>query len=528
MSLADIWQNPILLRTQRQSARAPSRPWIMLTILVVVTLLVATIGGLAAESGDPALVGTGIFGTFFSIASFCVLMVGAFLAGHGLSSEHQGRTWEMLLLTGLTPRRIVIGKFVSALANVLFYLVAISPVAAVSFVFGGVSAVEVLFAFGFLAFLSALAVAFGLAVGSAAPQHGAAWAVAAMFLLFAPAAPTIGFGGTVLVKLMWSSLQVDSFVWWPAMAARSPIDLRYFVYVWALPLGAFVFPTWLGVELAIAHVSEGGADRFYSFKRALGCTTAFITLLSCAAVLCGQSVDQVYPALILGFVLHGMLVLAVFALAGDDVYPFRRARHDLGAAGPMRRLFGPSVLRGTVVFLLTWVVSLVLLTVLGLFQLSRFAAPSGRLSTLLLTSMTMVPFTLFCAALMTYFRASAIRALTARILVTVVAMALSGVPWVLYAVVGGIAHDTAWLVLGAPSPAYLAPMVQVVESPFSSDRDLILSAGMLTALLYTVASVVLFGVAARRSQAALTAELSYELDVEQRLASEDRAAAEAP
>ena len=164
MSVGNVWQNPILLRTQRQSARLQRTPWIVLTLVVALTLLVASVGGIAAESGDPAAVGTGVFAVFFSMASFFVTTIGAFLGGHALSSEHQGRTWEMLLLTGLTPRRIVTGKLVSALANVLFYLVALSPISAVAFLFGGVGAIEMLFGFVFLVALAALSVAFGLAV----------------------------------------------------------------------------------------------------------------------------------------------------------------------------------------------------------------------------------------------------------------------------------------------------------------------------------------------------------------------------
>lgn len=525
MSLADVWQNPILLRTQRQSARVRRTPWIILAILVVVTLLVAAIGGVAAETGDPAQVGTGIFGTFFSVASFCVMMVGAFLAGHGLSSEHQGRTWEMLLLTGMTPRRIVTGKFFSALANVLFYLVALSPISAVAFVFGGVSAIEVLFAFGFLTCLGVLSVAFGLAVGSAAPQHGAVWAVAMMFLLFAPAAPLIGVGGTVLVKLMWSPLQVDSFVWWPAIAARSPIDLRYLLFVWLLPIGAFVLPSWLGVELAVAHVSEPGADRFYSFKRALLITTGVVCALCVASVLSGSDADQVYPGLVLSFVLHIVLALAIFALAGDDVYAYRRARHDLSAAKPLRRLLGPSVLRGTAVFLVAWILSFTLVSAVGLFQLVRFFAPSTRPSILLASGMTGIPFVMLCASLLAYFRAARQRPLVARILVTVIGLALSGVPWVLYAIVGGISHDREWLALGAPSPIYLGAMIQAIESTSTTttSNEFVLTAGMIVAVVYVTLGVALFWIAARRSQLALDAELTYQHDVDQRLAAEDLA-----
>ena len=524
MSVGNVWQNPILLRTQRQSARLQRTPWIVLTLVVALTLLVASVGGIAAESGDPAAVGTGVFAVFFSMASFFVTTIGAFLGGHALSSEHQGRTWEMLLLTGLTPRRIVTGKLVSALANVLFYLVALSPISAVAFLFGGVGAIEMLFGFVFLVALAALSVAFGLAVASAAPQHGSVWAVLSMVSLFVGLGPFFGWGGAALVQAMWPALRGDSPVWWPAAVTRAPIDLRYLLFVWAIPTSAFALPTWLGIELAVAQVSEPGQDRLYSFKRALLVATAITCAVSCATLVAASDQDRILASLVFAFGLHLLLAMALASLASDDLYPSRRARHDLRTASAGRRLLGPSVLRGSLLFLFGWMLSLLVVSAVGAYQLVQYSAPSYESAAILVSDLTIIPFVLFSTGLLVFLRSAGRAPMVARLLLAVVVLVLTGAPWVLYAIAGGISHhdSASLLILGAPSPAYAIAMMSTLKNASGDDSQLILGGGMVMALVYLLAGLAFFAAAARRTRKTEDAELAYQNDVDRRLAEEDR------
>lgn len=527
MSLADVWQNPILLRAQRQSARVRRTPWVVLSVLVALTLLVASIGGLAAESGDPASVGTGISATFFVSAAFFVMMIGAFLAGQSLSSEHQGRTWEMLLLTGMTPRRIVAGKFLSTVANVLFYLVALSPVAAVPFVFGGVSALEVLLGFGALVALACLAAAFGLAAASSAPQHGGVWSFGGMFLIFACASPFAGFGGPFLVQAIWPSLRIDSPNWWPAAVARAPIDLRYVLFAWLIPLAGVSLPSWLGIELTIAQVSEPGQDRFYSFKRALLVSVVIVGGLSCGTVLCATDADQVFSSLAFGLGLHALLAMTLMALAADDPYPYRRARHELSGRSTARRLLGPSLLRGSMLFLVAWMLSLMVLGAVGAAQLLGYGAAPYKIMRLVVTVGYAIPFVLFVAGYLVFLRTGGHTPAVSRLLTSVVALALTGAPWVLYAIVGGISHtsaSSAWLALGAPSPVYIGVMLAALAPRLVGHDPFLLWVGLIMASTYLLLAMAFFFAAARRTRKAFAAELAYQAEVDRRLLEEDRSA----
>src|SRR5262249_48394630 len=60
--------NPILLRELRQAARLTRTPVILAVVTSMMTLLIASIGGVLSVGTEPAQVGIGIFHTFFSLA----------------------------------------------------------------------------------------------------------------------------------------------------------------------------------------------------------------------------------------------------------------------------------------------------------------------------------------------------------------------------------------------------------------------------------------------------------------------------
>lgn len=529
MSLARAWQNPILMRTQRQGARLQRSPWIILAALVIVTLLVAAVGGLAAETGDPAAVGTLLYNVFFVVSAGLVAVVGAGLAGQGLSSEFQGRTWEALLLTGMTPRRVLAGKFLSALANVLLYLAALAPVSAVAFLFGGVSALEVAFAFVFLVALAVLAVSFGLAVSSAAPQYGTVLAVLGALGFVYGGAKLFAFDDVTMANVLWPSLHLQSPVWWPAVVVRAPFDAQYVMYAWVLPIAAFALPTWLAFELAVAHVLEVGQDRYFAWKRALFVSMLVTTALVGGCLWVAQDEARATITTVIGLGLQLGFSAALAVLVADDVYPFRRARHELLGQRALRRLMGPSVLRSSVLFLLVWMVTLLLISAAGAIQMARYGAPARRTLELALLDVVVIPFALATAGLLVLLRTGRCSPLITRILVLVTHVGVVAAPWVLYAIAGGMqGGNHALRVLAAPSPFYFFTMLGAVE-PYSdrSDSALLLGAGVFVAIVYVVLAMTAFAVAARRTRTAFEAEIAYQYDIDQRLAAEDMTASEA-
>ncbi|HNT00161.1 MAG TPA: ABC transporter permease, partial [Polyangiaceae bacterium] len=159
--------NPIWIRELRQAARLGRTPIILMTITALVALLMTAIGGIMSVAASPSTIGITLFHTFFSLAFFVVTLLGPALAANSVASEREGRTWEAVILTGLPPKTIARGKFLSAFTNISMYIVMLAPVGALSFLFGGVTALEVVVAFFFLFLFALLGVAFGLAISSA-------------------------------------------------------------------------------------------------------------------------------------------------------------------------------------------------------------------------------------------------------------------------------------------------------------------------------------------------------------------------
>jgi len=159
--------NAIWMREMRQSARLGRTPWVIFGLTLTISLLMCSVGGVAAtENATPASLGGGLFQTFFSIAYFVVCIVGPAVAANSIASEREGKTWEAVQLTGLHPKDISRGKFLAAYTTLALYILALAPVGALPFLFGGVTATEVVTAFAFLFLIAALAVAFGLALSS--------------------------------------------------------------------------------------------------------------------------------------------------------------------------------------------------------------------------------------------------------------------------------------------------------------------------------------------------------------------------
>jgi len=141
--------NPVWMRELKQAARLQRTPIILAVVTAMMTLLICSVGGVASTTSEPAKVGVGIFHTFFSLAFAVVTWVGPAVAANTIAGERSGRTWEALQLTSLTPRSIARGKFLAAFTYISLYVVMLVPVGALPFLFGGVTASEVLIAFAF-------------------------------------------------------------------------------------------------------------------------------------------------------------------------------------------------------------------------------------------------------------------------------------------------------------------------------------------------------------------------------------------
>ncbi len=155
MSLAPLAQRlrmtltlPVLVKEMRTRMRGTRTP-VLLFIATGITIGVALcilMPQWDQYTSDPTTLhrnlgdmGRNLFiGLMIIEAVLCALFAPALTAG-AISAEREQQTLDLLLLTRLSPMNIIVGKLISSLSFILVILLCALPVAAISFLLGGVS-----------------------------------------------------------------------------------------------------------------------------------------------------------------------------------------------------------------------------------------------------------------------------------------------------------------------------------------------------------------------------------------------------
>ncbi len=142
--------NPVLikeLRGRMRGNRAVVLLTIYLSVISVVTLLVylAVVSSMSfgASSFDVGRqIGRSIFITVMSVALAQVCIITPSLTSGSIAGEKERQSYDLLVTTLLSPVQIILGKLGAALAFALLLIIAVLPLAGLSFLFGGVSGLE--------------------------------------------------------------------------------------------------------------------------------------------------------------------------------------------------------------------------------------------------------------------------------------------------------------------------------------------------------------------------------------------------
>ena len=293
--------NALWMREMRQSARLGRTPWVLFSLTLLIALVMCSSGAIAAANGaSPAKLGEGLFQGFFSLAYFVVIIAGPTIAANSIASEREGRTWEAVQLTGLHAKDIARGKFMAAYTSLGLYIVVIAPVGALPFLFGGVTAIEVVVAFVFLFIVAALAVAFGLAISSQMSSLRGAIVVTLMLALLA--GPTLygifGVAASTVLHTEWSSVPEGFPVWLPLAYTRAPFGLEYVLVLIAMPLLLLLLPAWLLFEFTTSNLTGETDDRATGLKRWYALSTPLVaSMLSLAVLLADDGKSRIIATL---------------------------------------------------------------------------------------------------------------------------------------------------------------------------------------------------------------------------------------
>lgn len=512
--------NPVWMRELKQAARLQRTPIILSVVTGMMTLLICSVGGVASTSAEPAKVGVGIFHTFFSLAYAVVTWLGPAVAANTIAGERSGRTWEALQLTGLGPRRIARGKFLAAYTYICLYVVMLVPVGALPFLFGGVTATEVLLAFLILFLLAALAVAFGLSV-SAKFQSPAA-AIIVTLLVALPVSLAVyggaGVGLSYAAHDEWQGVPGGLPVWLPTAYVRADFGLPYCVFLLILPALCAVIPAWLFYESAVANMGSPSDDR--STRLRLWFLVTMPALTGGAALVTWLSHDR-------GWVYAGASLLWLFGCFGAFLFssepfePSLRVLADWQRRGTpwLSRSLGPGILRASMLLLLVTAGCLIENAALGLLK----AKTNADRDAILAFHGYALGFFGFVVGFTAWARARATSAGTPRLLLaTALFFAFVG-PWIAMAVAGLITsqRDRAML-MASPSPSFAVTMVQAATAG-TPDAGLILATGAACAAAWALIGLGLFTVAGARIRARLAAEHSARAALQHAFAAEEAA-----
>ena len=135
--------NPILVKETRQALK--SRQFILTFLITLLACWIASFAVVAIVGVDVFYVASGeqMLFVYCTILAFPLMLIVPFSAFRSISSEQEDNTFDLLSITSLTSRQIVIGKLGSAVVQILVYLSAVSPCIAFSFLLRGVEVLTV-------------------------------------------------------------------------------------------------------------------------------------------------------------------------------------------------------------------------------------------------------------------------------------------------------------------------------------------------------------------------------------------------
>lgn len=521
-----LWRsqpNALWMREMRQSTRLQRTPVILTVLIVVVSLLMVTLGTSLSASMSPAESGNVLFHVFFSLAYFVVTLLGPALAANSIASEREGKTWEAVLLTGMRPAQIARGKFLSAYTSIGMYIVALAPVGALPFLFGGITALEVVVAFVFLFIIALLSVAFGLAL-SAKTQTLRGALLVTLFLAIPLSVFIYLVGGVALsfaANSAWKGVAGGAPVWLPTAYGRADFGVPYVVFLIALPIANLTLPAWLLYEVTTANLSSVTDDRAYGVKRWYLVTTPIVALSAAIPVIAVDPTDVATAVSlgITGFVCHA--IFCAFLFQGDALGPSRRVKLMLETAGPLRRALGPGVTKCSRIQLVMSVVAIAGIALAGVLTVDPTLVPVvPQREQIAIFATYAIGFTVFVIGLAAHLRARAPNSSGPRVLLLLFLFTLLALPWVIAAMTGLIGSGgpfTASMSVAAPSPVY--PFVAMAGLEKGLDTPAYGAAIM--AAVYVLGGVLLLVVAGRRSKKLVAQYEAIHAEADRRLAEEE-------
>jgi len=158
--------NPILLKEVRQAMRGRYFKisfWITLTIATLVGLGVLLV---FIVEGEQDVIGQAFFVAMFACLVLAAQVFVPFSSFLSMGGEWDENTWDLLVLSNLRPRQIVLGKVLSSFVQALLYYCTFGPFLVFAFLLRGIDLAALLVALALSMILSFLLSCFSVAMSS--------------------------------------------------------------------------------------------------------------------------------------------------------------------------------------------------------------------------------------------------------------------------------------------------------------------------------------------------------------------------
>jgi ABC-type transport system involved in cytochrome c biogenesis permease component len=254
---------PIVERELRVAARQPKTWWRRLLTTAAALVVFSFFYLIFSQIGIPGIVGSQTFNALTIFGMLCSLLAGPLATADCLSRERREGTLGLLFLTQLRSPDVVLGKTAAASLDLVFGLVALIPVVALSMMLGGADVGQVVLAALTLFNIMFLSLATGLLASSVMSSGRVALTCTVLVL----------FGLTVCVPALGDALGLrfnnrgDTwfYVVCPSYAVHwclRGVSGRQLLKTWEywLNMGGMLVLAWTFLALACLRTAQGWQD----------------------------------------------------------------------------------------------------------------------------------------------------------------------------------------------------------------------------------------------------------------------------
>ncbi|UCH34495.1 MAG: ABC transporter permease [Armatimonadota bacterium] len=236
-----LW-SPVLVKELRTRMRGARPAWLQAGyVFAMLVVMGATYAAQVGTSGrfGPSLgfqLGRALYLALFIVQAILVALIVPGLTAGTISGEQEQKTYDMLAVTRLRSRQVVVGKLFSAWLFAVLLLTTSLPLAAMCLLFGGVSPAELMWSYGIVALSALMLAAVGLwwstavarsllAVVGAYATTGGLLVLSGM-LVFDPVATGVGY---TLAPSIFGAVNPFGAIYFASNAVA--------VYGWNIPTG---------------------------------------------------------------------------------------------------------------------------------------------------------------------------------------------------------------------------------------------------------------------------------------------------